>query len=211
MNRRLIAMTGLAAAAVLGVASTAHAGPPAGVAGAPATVENFKLVDQTGASHELFAAADASAIVIATQVNGDPLSRETIKTLENLKGMFGQAEYLLLNSSPTDTQGTIAAEATALNVALPLLDDDGQSVAKNLGVTQTGEAFVIDPIGWKIVYHGPVNAAAAKDPDAQFLLFNALVYFLSHRPLDETDVAVKGTPIAFPADDQAAANRSAAE
>jgi len=101
-----------------------------------------------------------------------------IKTLESLKAMFGQAEYLLLNSSQTDTRSTIAAEAAALNVAMPILDDETQAVAKSLGVTQTGEAFVIDPIGWKIVYHGPINAAAAKDPDTQFLLFNAMVYFL---------------------------------
>jgi AhpC/TSA family len=210
MTRRLNVLTGLVAAAVLGFSSTAYAGPPADAARSPATVENFKLVDQLGASHELFAAADAPAIVIATQVNGDPLSREAIKTLENLKGMFGQAEYFLLNSSPTDTQGTIAAEATALHVKLPILDDDAQSVAKALGVTQTGEAFIIDPIGWKIVYHGPVNAAAAKDPDAQFLLFNAMVYVLSHRALDETDVAVKGTPIPFPPT-APASNNSAAE
>ncbi len=201
MKKSLIAITGLAAAAVLGLASTAYAGPPDDAAGAPATIANFKLVDQTGGSHELFAAADAPAIVIATHVNGDPLSRDAIKTLENLKGMFGQAEYFILNSSPTDTQATIAAEAAALAATLPILDDDTQGVARSLGITQTGEAFVIDPIGWKIVYHGPVNAAAAKDPDAQFLLFNALVYALSHRPLDETDVAVKGTPILFPAND----------
>ncbi|MEQ1784329.1 MAG: redoxin domain-containing protein [Hyphomonadaceae bacterium] len=208
MKRRLIAITGLAATALLGFGPSADAEPPTALA----TVENFTLVDQSGASHELYGAANAPAIVIATQVNGDPLSRESIKTLESLKAMFGRVEYLLLNSSPTDTRGTIAAEAAALNVTLPILDDDKQTVAESLGVTQTGEAFVIDPIGWKIVYHGPVNAAAAKDPSTQFVLFNALVYVLSHRPLDEANVAVKGTPIPLPAHDKpTAANRSAAE
>ncbi|MEQ1780519.1 MAG: redoxin domain-containing protein [Hyphomonadaceae bacterium] len=207
MTKRLIAMTGFAATALLGIGPLAYAEPPA----APAKVENFTLVDQTGASHELYSAADAPAIVIATQVNGDPLSRESIKTLESLKGMFGQAQYFLLNSSPTDTRSTIAAEAKALNVTLPILDDDTQSVAERLGVTQTGEAFVIDPIGWKIVYHGPVNAEAAKDPDAQFLLFNAMVFVLSHRAFDETNVDVKGTPIPFPGHDKPTATPSAAE
>ena len=51
----------------------------------------------------------------------------------------------------------------------------------------------------KPVRHGPVNAAAAKDPNAQFLLFNALVYVMSHRPIDEPTVDVKGAPILFPA------------
>ena len=209
MTKNLLAITGIAATALLGFGPAAFAEPPAA---STAKVENFTLVDQTGASHELYKSADAPAIVIATQVNGDPLSRESIKTLESLKAMFGQAEYLLLNSSQADTRSTIAAEAAALNVTLPILDDDKQTVAESLGVTQTGEAFVIDPIGWKIVYHGPVNAAAAADPTTQFVLFNAMVYILSHRPLDQTDVAVKGTPVLLPAHDKATAtNRSAAE
>ena len=124
---------------------------------------------------------------------------------------FGQAASLLLTAGQTDTATTWAAEAAALNVAMPILDDETQAVAKSLGVTQTGEAFVIDPIGWKIVYHGPINAAAAKDPDTQFLLFNAMVYFLSHRPLDETNVAVKGTPIPMLATEKPAATSGAAE
>lgn len=207
MTRRLIAITGIAAAALLGFGPAAFAEPPSV---ATAKIENFTLVDQAGASHELYKSADAPAIVIVTQINGDPLSHESIKTLESLKAMFGQAEYFLLNSSETDTRSTIAAEAAALGVTLPILDDEKQTVAENLGVTQTGEAFVIDPIGWKIVYHGPVNAAA--NPDAQFVLFNAMVYVLSHRPLDETNVAVKGTPIPRPARDKPSAmNKSAAE
>lgn len=192
MTRRLIALTGIAAAALLCLGSTAFAEPPA-------KVENFTLVDQSGASHELYGKADAPAIVIATQVNGDPLSREAVKTLEDLKAMFGQAEYFLLNSSPDDTQATIAAEAAALKTRVPILDDAQQQVGASLGVSQTGEAYVIDPITWKVVFHGPVNAAAASDPDAQFVLFNALVYFLSHRPIDEAVVGVKGTPISLPA------------
>lgn len=204
MNRHLIAITGLAATALLGFGPTAFAEPPAT---APAHVANFTLVDQTGASHELYAAVDAPAIVIATQANGDQLSRENIKTIEGLKGVFGQATFLLLNASPTDTRSTIAAEAASLNTTLPILDDDQQNVAKSLGVTQTGEAIIIDPIGWKIVYRGPIDAAAAKDPNAQFLLFNALVYVMSHRSIEETVVGVKGTPISFPARDNAAGSR----
>lgn len=198
MTKRLNMITAMvfALSATASLGQTALAEPPVT---APAAVANFTLVDQTGASHELYAAVDAPAIVIATQVNGDPLSRENIKTLEGLKSVFGQATFLLLNASPTDTRSTIATEAANLNTTLPILDDDQQSVAKSLGVTQTGEAIVIDPIGWKIVYRGPIDAAAAKDPNAQFLLFNALVYVMSHRAIEETVVGVKGTPISFPA------------
>ncbi len=194
MTKRLIALTGIAAAAMLGLAATAAADPPA-------KVENFTLADQAGANHELYSLGDAPAIVIATHVNGDPLSQEAVKTLEELKAMFGKAEFLLLNSSTVDTRSTIAAEAAALKTTIPILDDDKQHVGELFGVRQTGEAYIIDPITWKVVYHGPVNTAAASDPNAQFVLFNALVYFMSHRPIDEPLSAVKGTPIHFPARD----------
>lgn len=188
MTKRLIALTGAAAMAMLAFASAAAADPPA-------KVENFTLLDQAGAAHELYSLSDAPAIVIATQVNGDPLSREGAKTLEELKSIFGKAEYIMLNSSPSDTRSTIAAEAAALHATIPILDDADQRVALALGAKQTGEAYVIDPISWQIVYHGPINTAAAADPETQFVLFNALTYFMSHRPMDETASAVKGTPI----------------
>jgi hypothetical protein len=183
-----------ASAACLQLQAALAAPPPAG-SEATAKVENFTLTDQSGAAHELYALQDAPAIVIVPQVNGDPLSREAIKTLEGLKGIFGKAEYFALNSSAADTRTGIAAEAKAISTAIPILDDDQQLVAKNLGVTQTGEAFIIDPIGWKVVYRGPISAAAAEDPSAQYLLLNALAHVMGHRVIEEHRVAVKGTAI----------------
>jgi len=158
-------------------------------------VENFTLTDQAGKSHELYSLVDAPAIVIVPQVNGDPLSRDAIKALEGIKGIFGGAEYFVLNSSPVDTRATIAEEAKELNTSIPMLDDHQQAVAMNLGVTQTGEAFIINPIGWKVVYRGPVTAAAAADQSEQYLLFNALVHVIGHRVIEDADVPVKGSPI----------------
>lgn len=200
MTKHLSMITAMvfAVSATASLGQAALAEPPAATP-APAQVANFTLVDQAGATQELYSHDKASVIVIATQVNGDPISREAANTLAYLKGIFGQADYFLLNSSSTDTQTTIAAEASALNVSVPVLDDDHQLVARNLGVTQTGEAYVIDPVGWKILYHGPVNAAAAKDPSEPFLLFNAMVYAMSHRQIDTPVVDVKGTPIALSA------------
>lgn len=181
---------GVAIAALLGAASAAFADPPA-----PATIADFTLSDQSGAAHQLYKSENAPLVVIATHANGDPVSREAVATLQKLKTVFGKAEYFLLNSSSIDTATTIAAEAASLNTTLPILDDDKQLVARALGVTQTGEAYVIDPIGWKILYHGPVSEAAAADATEPFLLFNAVVYGMGHRPMERSDVAVRGTPI----------------
>lgn len=187
----------MATVAMIGLGLPAFAEPPASDL---AKIDNFTLTDQSGVAHELYSKFDAPVIVIATHINGDAISQETARTLESLKGLFGKAEYFLLNSSPVDTRATIAAEAAALKLDIPVLDDEQQRVARSLGASQTGEAFVIDPVGWKVLYHGPANAEAAKDPSEPFLLFNAVVYAMSHRPMDHPVVAVQGTPIAFSAD-----------
>ena len=54
----------------------ASAEPPANGAQQPAA--NFTLTDHTGVTHRLYDHEDAPAIVIATQVNGDPLSKEAV-------------------------------------------------------------------------------------------------------------------------------------
>lgn len=186
-----LATTGLA---VIGPAALAE--PPAR-AGAtkPAVVENFTLTDQSGKSHELYSLLESPAIVIAAHVNGDPLSREAVKSLEALKPIFSKAEYFLLNSSPVDTRASIAEDAKAAGATIPILDDETQAIARSLGFTQTGEAIIIDPAGWKIVYRGPVSALAAADPEAHYLLFNAVVHAVGHRPIEESEVAVKGTAL----------------
>lgn len=160
-----------------------------------AKVENFTLTDQAGAKHELYGLSEAPAIVIVTHANGDPLSREAITAMEGFKAIFSKAEYFVLNSTPGATPASLAAEAKSLGTTIPILHDGQQTVARNLGVTQTAEAYIINPIGWKVVYHGPVTASAAEDPSASYLLFNALVHVMGHRVVEETDVAVKGAPI----------------
>ena len=206
MNLRLLTATAIAlalAGSVITVsrqpAVAAPAPAPVNVIPVPAKAENFTLVDHTGFGHELYSYRESPAIVIATQVNGDPLSRQAMKSLANLKGIFGKAQFFLLNSSKTDTRATIAAESAANGNSIPILDDDLQLVGESLGVTQTGEAFIIDPVTWKIVYHGPIDESAAASSNDIYLLFNALVDFMSHRPLSESAVGVKGTPISFPA------------
>jgi peroxiredoxin len=192
---RTLATAAFTATAVWLPLQAAHAAPPSAADAAPVQVENFTLTDETGKTHTLHDLLEAPAIVIVPQVNGDPVSRETIAAVEGLKAIFGKATFFVLNSSPADTPASIAAEAKALNATIPFLDDDKQSVARNLGVTQTGEAFIINPIGWKIVYRGPVSEAASADPTADYLLLKALTHVLGHRVVEDAEVEVKGTPI----------------
>jgi hypothetical protein len=51
----------------------------------------------------------------------------------------------------------IAAEKAEYGFDVPILKDAHQLVGEQLGVTRTGEFFVVDPKTWKIVYRGPLD------------------------------------------------------
>ena len=61
------------------------AGATATTAMAPTSVDNFMLVDANMEAHELYRLADAKAVVIVTQANGDAVVRGLAPALKSLK------------------------------------------------------------------------------------------------------------------------------
>jgi mono/diheme cytochrome c family protein len=159
--------TAAAMAAVLGVGyagfkaatpTVAQAGVESDVA-QPTRIDNFRLTDADLQSHELHRLGDAPAIVLVTQTNGCPVSRNIAPALKALQARYAAkgVEFMMLNSNPTDTREEVQAEAKAFGYDMPILMDVNQLVGEQLGVTRTAEVFVIDPKTWKIVYRGPVD------------------------------------------------------
>jgi hypothetical protein len=66
--------------------------------------------------------------------------------------------------------------------------DDNQIVSESLGATRAGEAFVIDPKTWQVVYDGAAQG-----------LPGALDAVLAGKPAPAASGAGTGAPIAFPA------------
>src|SRR5271169_4448809 len=62
-------------------------------------VADFKLKDETGASHELYGLSSKKAIVIMTQSNGCPIVRLAVPALREIKDRYSKQdiEFLLLN------------------------------------------------------------------------------------------------------------------
>jgi mono/diheme cytochrome c family protein len=159
--------TAAAMAAVVGIGfiSLKAAAPTAAQAGVeadvaqPTRIDNFQLTDADLQSHELRRLGDASAIVIVTQENGCPVSRNIAPALKALQAQYAAkgVEFMMLNSNPTDTREEIQAEAKAYGYDMPVLMDVNQLVGEQLGVTRTAEVFVVNPRTWKIVYRGPVD------------------------------------------------------
>jgi hypothetical protein len=164
-------------------------------AAAPMRVSNFLLVDQNLEAHELYRLADAPAVVIVTQQNGDAVVRNLAPQLNRLAADYGKkgVEFMMMNSSLKDGMDAIQAEAVKAGYKLPILMDGNQIVGEPLGVSRSGEAIVLNPKTWQVVYHGAVAGMPA-----------ALDALLAGKAVNLSAPTSSGAAIAFPARTQKA-------
>lgn len=183
------------AASVIALSATAA---PESVKLAGTRVDNFMLPDQTGLGHELFYFKKAPAVVIVSAALGDETTKRSAAELEKLKAKYADkgVHFMLLNSSLEDSRDEIIHEAA--HMGLPMLADSLQLVGRSLGVTKTGEAFVVNPKTWTIAYHGPVTETLAEKPTKGASVAAALDALLAGNTPQITDASVKGKAIAFP-------------
>jgi len=122
-------------------------------------VDNFRLLDQEGNSHELYYLSDKKAIVLMIQGNGCPIVRNALPTLKKIRAQYEAKEvsFLLLNANLQDDRTSVAAEADEFDINFPILLDESQLIAESFGVDRTSEVFVVDPDGWQLKYRGPID------------------------------------------------------
>src|SRR6185437_16787866 len=146
MNSTRIAMLLGGAAVLAGCAANqgssnalASAAPAAATATAPMRVTNFLLVDQNLEAHELYRLADAPAVVLVTQANGDGVIRGLAPQLNKLAADYGArgVEFMMLNPSAKDSMEAIQAEAVKAGYKIPVLMDSNQIIGESLGVTRS--------------------------------------------------------------------------
>ena len=122
-------------------------------------VENFKLLDHKGTSHELYYLSDAKAVVFMVQGNGCPIVRNSLPRFKEIRDQYQAqgVEFLLINSNLQDNRDSIAKEAESFAIDFPILVDGTQLIGEALDFVRTGEIFVVDPKTWKVAYQGPIN------------------------------------------------------
>lgn len=173
-------------------------------------VDNFRLLDHRGDSHELYYYSDASAVVLMVQGNGCPIVRNQLPRLAEIRDSYAAENvvFLLLNANPHDDRERIAAEAAEFRIDFPILMDHSQLIAESLGVERTAEVFVIDPQRWRLAYRGPLDdrvSYQAQRPEAtQHYLIDALAAVLAGEAVSQAEVAPEGCLVHFPYGDRRA-------
>jgi hypothetical protein len=195
MNTARIAMLVAGAATLAACAANDRAPSALASAGnvaatAPMRVSNFLLVDQNLEAHELYRLADAPAVVIVTQANGDAVIQKLAPQLNKIAADYGakHVEFMMLNSSLKDSMEAIQAEATKAGYKVPVMMDSNQIIGESLGVSRSAEAIVINPKTWQVVYHGAVAGMPA-----------ALDALIAGKAVTASAPASAGAAIGFPA------------
>ncbi|MEO6025073.1 MAG: redoxin family protein, partial [Burkholderiales bacterium] len=167
-------------------------------------MDNFRLLDQNGASHDLYYLSDAKAVVIMVHGNGCPIVRKTLPGLREIREQYRAqgVEFLLLNSNPQDDRETVAKEAAEFGIDMPILIDETQLIGEALGVERTADVFVIDPKTWKLAYRGPlddrISYGAERPAASKQYLTEAIDSVLAGKPVAITQAEAVGCLVNFP-------------
>jgi hypothetical protein len=209
MRRQVVAAAlgaaGLLVSAAAGAASAAPAAVPA-AAGA-GRVDNFVLFDQHGAGHELYYLSDARAVVLLA-ASGDCTHAAARAAAEVAADYASRGVHVLLvDSRPGVDRAAVASVAASLGLQLPLLADEQQLVGEGLAFRAGGEALLLDPQTWRVVWRGAVDdrfvAGGSAGEPRDRLLGRALDAHLSGEALAEAAAAPADCPL--PASSVAAA------
>lgn len=155
-NKKIGVAALLASASVLILSACSASESAAKLVGAK--VDDYMLVDQTGMGHILKYDTTTPAVVLVSHVNGDAGALAAAKTIQDLATKNPNVVFHMINSAEADTRDTIAAEAKANGLTIPILDDEHQLIGNSLGFTYAGEAVIVDPKTWEIKFHGPASA-----------------------------------------------------
>jgi len=184
-NKNKLGAVALLASVSAIILSACSGEPAAKLVGAK--VDDYMLVDQNGMGHILKYDTLTPAVVLVSYVNGDKGAQEAARTVQALAKKNPNVVFHLINSAEADTRESIAAEAKAQGIKLPVLDDEFQLIGDSLGFSYAGEAVIVDPKTWAVVYHGPADTVGT-----------ALADVVAGKALAKAEVTeVKGTKLVF--------------
>jgi peroxiredoxin len=164
-------------------------------------IEDFRLPDHRGRSHQLRRYKDAKAVVLIYGGIGCPIVRQSIPEIKRLRDKYEPQGFvfLMVNANPEDDIESIAKEAEEYGIDLPILRDEVQAVTRMLGVERTADVRVIRTSDWRVAYRGPIDDrfdyGTAKPAPEHRWLDDALQALAEGRDAPVAEADVKGCRI----------------
>jgi peroxiredoxin len=186
--------------ATAGMSTLSHA--------AATRISDFSLLDHTGKHHQLSWYGDQKAVVIFVQGNGCPIVRNGNPTLKAIRDEFKDENvtFFMLNPQPQDNRESITREAEEFSFDMPILVDESQLIAEELGVDRTAETFIINPTTREILYRGPLDdrlGYETQKPEAKnHYVKDALTAVLAGEEIAGNIPEAPGCLVNFPARDK---------
>src|SRR5215831_3136334 len=133
----------------------------------PTMVGDFGLIDHQGTQYQLTRLGSNKAVVILSQANRCEEIADALPRYKLLRTTFENqgVKFLMIDSSLDDNLQSIRARAQTYDIDFPIMLDDSQLVAENLGITKAGEVLVIDPNSREVLFHGPLDRAGFSGGD----------------------------------------------
>lgn len=172
---------------------------------APERIGDFNLIDQEGNAHQLSKLRYQKAVVFVTQTNSCSTSQTTFSEYKILNTKWDDSDitFMMINPSLDDNPESIRRFNASYNMEMPILVDDTQLVAEELGITKGGEIVIVDPTARTILYRGPMDTPAGRGTPGTTFMKEVLTKIAAGetKGLDTTVVefeAADGCDIKFP-------------
>jgi peroxiredoxin len=123
------------------------------------TIPEFELTDQHGETHTLATYEQYDYVVFYVQGVGCPIARIALPNYRAVRDEYADKNigFTMFNSNIQDNLPRITREANEFGIDFPIMKDEGQRLAKALGVERTAEVFVVNPRTQEVLFRGPIN------------------------------------------------------
>lgn len=157
---------------------------------APERIGDFNLIDQNGLAHQLSKMGYHDAVIFISQSNACSVNQDLFSEYRILQTKWDDANigFYLINASTQDTPASIRRYDDSYNVNMPILVDDTQLVAEQLGIEYAGEFVIVDPTARTILYRGPMDKGSRNPREATTFMQEVLAKIAAgeSRSIEET-------------------------
>ena len=122
---------------------------------AATTVDNFRLLDHRGVSHELYYHSDAWKVVLVAHSTFCPGFAEDLLLLSDVAMSLASQRvlvFIVASDSRDDRDSVLEALANHNDDVLPILIDDTGTIGRSLGFSRARQSLVVDPSDWRGTY-----------------------------------------------------------